>query len=331
MTNSNKIAVVIAGVVIALASLWYGQNSGLLPIAASQEAMQVDSIFKLMLTVSAGLFLLIEGVLIYSAIRFRQPQGDETDGPHIEGNVPLEIVWTAVPAVIVFIVSIYSFEVYNEMGGLDPTTSRDPGPQQLARQTQTSQSDRALVAFVPGQRDLALGLGTSPEPKAEPPLVIEVQGLQYAWIFTYPDTGVVSGEIHIPVGREVRLNITAADVLHSFWLPEFRIKQDAIPGRESTLRFTSNRLGDYAVVCAELCGPYHGAMNTRLYVESEEDFQDWLQQQIASSDPLDRAVAVNSTERSPSEVLAPYAQQMGINAQTVEYLSSQALPVVNEQ
>jgi cytochrome c oxidase subunit 2 len=94
-----------------------------MPVAASTDATEVDGLFNLMMTIATGLFLLVEGVLVYSVIKFRRRKGDTTDGPPLEGNVPLEIVWTAIPTVIVFILAIYSFEVYNTMGGLDPMMS----------------------------------------------------------------------------------------------------------------------------------------------------------------------------------------------------------------
>ncbi|MBZ8179516.1 cytochrome c oxidase subunit II [Oscillatoria salina] len=308
MKKTNTIIIVAVAIAIVLPSLWYGQNHGLLPIAASEEAKSVDSIFNLMMTVATALFLLIQGVLVYTAIKFRRRQGDETDGPNIEGNVPLEIVWTAIPTIIVLVISIYSFEVYNEMGGLDPMSSHDPGPQQL-------------VALDPSQKDLALGLGASPENQGkEPYLNVNVNGIQYAWIFTYPDTGVITGELHVPVGKEVRLNLSAGDVLHAFWLPEFRIKQDAIPGREAEIRFTPTLVGTYPIICAELCGAYHGAMKSQLFVQSEEDYQKWVEEQtqVANANNWDRAVASNLSDR---EFLAPYAEEMGINQETLAQLT----------
>jgi len=65
-------------------------------------------------------------------------------------------------------------------------------------------------------------------------------------------------EMHVPVGREVLVNISANDVIHAFWVPEFRLKQDAIPGRQSEVQFTPKIAGEYPLICAELCGPYHG-------------------------------------------------------------------------
>ena len=74
---------------------------------------------------------------------------------------------------------------------------------------------------------------------------MEVKGIQYAWIFTYPDSGITSGELHIPDNRPVQLKMTAGDVIHAFWVPQLRLKQDVIPGREAILAFTANRAGTY--------------------------------------------------------------------------------------
>lgn len=300
---------------MTLISLWYGQNHGLLPTAASSDAGDVDELFNFMMTIATGLFLLVEGVLVYSLIKFRRKKGDTTDGPPIEGNVPLEIVWTAIPTVIVFILSIYSFEIYNRMGGLDPMTAGDPGPQMAH-----AHHGSALVALDPDRQNLALGLGASPEsdPNAQP-LEIKVNGIQYAWIFTYPD-GVVSGEIHVPVDRPVALNMTAGDVIHAFWLPEFRIKQDVIPGRETNLVFTPNKIGQYPVVCAELCGAYHGGMKTQLYVQTEEDYQQWIQENTFAMSEDSETVAIAPESKSDTEFLAPYANDMGVDTDTLAQL-----------
>jgi cytochrome c oxidase subunit 2 len=325
----SQIATLLAGIALTLVSLWYGQNHGLLPVAASEEAAQVDALFNMMMTIATGLFVLVQGVIVITAIRFRRRKDDNTDGPPIHGNIPLEIVWTAIPAVTVLIISVYSFEIYNAMGGLDPMASHDHAGMKIAHTHEMSpthaNADKSLIALDTSKGAIALGLGASPENQNKPvPLTVNVMGLQYAWVFTYPETGVTSGELHIPNGQEVELKITAQDVLHAFWLPEFRLKQDAIPGRESELRFTPNRLGQYTIVCAELCGAYHGAMGAQLYVETPEEFQTWLkqQQEVASKDTLDQAVAANPAKMSTSEFLAPYAQKMGIESQTLEQLHS---------
>ena len=317
MNIPGNIITLIAGIAMTLISLWYGQNHGLLPMAASNDAKDVDELFNFMMTIATGLFLLVQGVLIYSMIKFRRKKDDSTDGPPIEGNVPLEIVWTAIPTVIVFILSIYSFEIYNRMGGLDPMAAGDPGPQ-LA-QIQHQHGD--LVALDPSQQNLALGLGVSPDSEQGiNPLEVKVNGIQYAWVFTYPDSGVISGEIHVPVDRPVQLNMTGGDVIHAFWLPQFRIKQDVIPGRETKLVFTPNAVGKYPVICAELCGAYHGGMKTQLYVETEEDYQQWIQDNTFAMTESNESVAMSPAPNTDAAFLAPYSEDLGVNADTLAQL-----------
>lgn len=301
---------------MTLISLWYGQNHGLLPLAASKDAGDVDELFNFMMTIATGLFLLVEGVLVYSIIKFRRKKGDTTDGPPVEGNVPLEIVWTAIPTVIVFILSIYSFEIYNRMGGLDPMVAGDPGPK-MAHGHHHGQ----LVALDP-QQDLALGLGVPPDSdQSIAPLEIKVNGIQYAWVFTYPDSGVISGEIHVPVNRPVALTMTGGDVIHAFWLPEFRIKQDVIPGRETNLVFTPNKVGQYPVICAELCGAYHGGMKTQLYVQTEEEYAQWIKDNTFAMNDNGESVAMTSAEsNSDAEFLAPYSADIGVDTDTLAQL-----------
>lgn len=327
MNILSNILTLILGIILTLASLWYGQNHGLMPVAASESANDVDSLFNLMMTIATGLFLLIEGVLIYILIKFRRQKGDQTDGPPIEGNVGLEIVWTAIPTIIVFILAVYSFDIYNRMGGLYPMASMDHGSKIAhhhdMKMEQNSLGDN-LVAFESKDQKIALGLGVPDSEKGENPLVINVNGIQYAWIFTYQDTGIISGEIHAPVNRPVELKMVAGDVIHSFWLPEFRIKQDVVPGRETLLSFVPNLIGSYPIICAELCGSYHGGMKTTLYVESQEDYDKWVQNNTFASNNLDQAVATNIKELSDQEYLAPYSHEMGVdlNSEKLEILSN---------
>ncbi|MEM8778551.1 MAG: cytochrome c oxidase subunit II [Cyanobacteria bacterium P01_G01_bin.49] len=310
MKIPSNIITLIVGVLITLISLWYGQNHGLMPVAASEDAKQVDNIFNFMMTIATGLFLLVEGVLIYSVIKFRRRKGDTTDGPPVEGNVPLEILWTAIPTIIVFILAIYSFETYNNMGGLDPVISRDMSPQQIAMDGHN--------------RQVALGIGTAgDESNTNPPLVVEVKAIQYAWIFTYPETGIVAGELHIPKDRPVRLNINAGDVLHAFWVPQLRLKQDAIPGREAVLAFTANREGDYPIICAELCGAYHGGMKSVLYVDNEDTYAQWEEaNKPVQQASLDETVAVEPKALSDREFLSPYAKEMEMDEEVLTQLAS---------
>ncbi len=107
-------------------------------------------------------------------------------------------------------------------------------------------------------------------------LVVEVTGFQFGWRFEYPDYGVSSNDLFLPRGQQVLFKITSRDVIHSFWVPEFRIKQDAVPGRWTTLRVTPTEVGDYRIRCAELCGYAHSAMYAPVVVVEPDDFEAWL-------------------------------------------------------
>ena len=318
MNIPSNIITLIAGILLTLISLWYGQNHGLMPVEASQGAAQVDGLFDLMMTIATGLFLIVEGVLVYCLIKFRRKQGDRTDGPPTEGNVPLEIVWTAIPTVIVLILALYSFEVYNNLGGLDPETSRDFPQEEM----QMASNAGKLVAYNPHQGHLALGLGNS-----QSDMEVDVNGIQYAWIFTYPETGIISGELHVPINKQVKLNMKAGDVIHAFWVPQLRIKQDVLPGRDSQLSFSANREGEYPIICAELCGPYHGGMKTVLYVHSEEDYQKWVEENstVAQREKEGETVAILSEQDSREVHLAHYSNHLGVNSKMLAQLKSDTI------
>ncbi|NJN85665.1 MAG: cytochrome c oxidase subunit II [Leptolyngbyaceae cyanobacterium SL_7_1] len=327
MNIPSQILTMLAGIALTLISLWFGQHHGLLPVAASKEAELVDGLFNTMMVVSVGLFILVQGVILISLFKFRRRAGDDTDGPPIHGNIPLEIVWTAIPAVIVLVIGVYSFDVYKALGGFDPEAANDPGVAQVAMlagdEFSTAILDPSQIKKHGHHHQMALGIGAFPEDEGRAAdLIVDVKGIQYAWIFSYPG-GITSGELHVPISKEVQLNLNAQDVLHAFWLPEFRLKQDAIPGRRTELRFKPERLGEYPVICAELCGPYHGGMVTKLYVEDQETFDTWVQTQLASQDNGE-AIALNPLDRTDSEYLAPFVSDLGITAETLAQLNSQS-------
>jgi len=115
-------------------------------------------------------------------------------------------------------------------------------------------------------------------------MVLEVEAQQFEWTFNYPDAGVTSGELHVPVDQQLELQLRALDVLHSFWVPEWRIKRDLVPGApgaaiDDTAVVTPDREGTYSVICTELCGVGHATMRATVVVESEAEFQQWLSQQ----------------------------------------------------
>ena len=337
MKIPSSILTLLIGIFVTLASLWYGQNHGLLPVAASQEAELVDGLFNVMMTIGFGLFLLVEGALIVAAFRFRRREGDEGDAEHMEGNIPLEIVWTAIPAVVVLGISIYSFDVYTRMGGLELMKHDMSAPAKSVEVAYASDALPGGSTTALGELPLASGLesagdglvsesglGVSPT-IADDVLKVDVQGVQYAFVFNYPN-GIVDGELHVPVGQPVELDLNAQDVLHAFWLPEFRIKQDMIPGQETKLVINAIKEGTYPVVCAELCGPYHGGMRTQLIVHSPEDYAAWVEERVAAIDngEVIATLPASSAERTDAEYLAPFVDplQLAIAPENLAELQS---------
>jgi cytochrome c oxidase subunit 2 len=134
-------------------------------------------------------------------------------------------------------------------------------------------------------------------------LVVEVTGFQYGWRFDYPDYDISSSDLYLPVGRQVLFEITSEDVIHSFWVPEFRIKQDAVPGRWTTLRVTPSEVGDYRIRCAEMCGYAHAAMYAPVVVVEPDAFEAWLAGQEVAAPPPE--------ELAPAELGARLAGEQG--------------------
>lgn len=107
-------------------------------------------------------------------------------------------------------------------------------------------------------------------------LTVRVVGSQFAWRFDYAELGFGSTELRLPKDRLVRLELVSRDVLHSFWVPEFRVKQDAVPGRAIALTMTATQLGEWNVYCAELCGLGHTVMRAPVRVVDEQAFAQWV-------------------------------------------------------
>ena len=254
------ILTLLAGMALVLTGLWIGQNVNLLPAQASVNAPVYDELFKVLFSIGSILFIGIVGLIVYSLVRFRRRVGDSGDGAAIEGNLPLEILWTAIPAVVVLFVGIYSYDIYDRMGGMTPLNDHSMHGMQVSdERTWGGISPVALE----GDGSIA-------------PLPVDVTAMQFAFIFHYPDSDITSGELHVPVGQPVALQMKALDVIHAFWVPQFRLKQDVIPGQPTLLSFTPTRAGQYPIVCAELCGPYHGGMRSNVIVEEPESFAAWV-------------------------------------------------------
>ena len=231
------IALTIVSSIVLLQFDWFGN-------AASEELGPIDTLFDVMIVLSAFVFAIVVVMLGYAVWMFRAKPGDESDGKPIHGNTRLEIAWTVIPTIIVLVGAVYSWIVLNDI-----------------------------------------------EAKAADRMPLHVVAQQYKWTFEYPEHEVggeplQTNELHVPVDRQLDVKLSALDVLHAFWVPEWRIKRDAVPagpgGDEVDDEFvvTPNEEGTYSLVCTELCGLGHATMRATVVVESEEEFDRWVEEQI---------------------------------------------------
>jgi len=139
----------------------------------------------------------------------------------------------------------------------------------------------AVVIFISYLGAISLAETRKIDPQA---LEVKVTGGQWFWSFDYPDYGITSDVLNLPVDRQVKLSLTSVDVIHSFWVPEFRVKQDVLPGENlvKELRFTPIETGDFMVLCAELCGGAHAYMNSPVKVVTDGEFQDWIDEELGN-------------------------------------------------
>ena len=257
MLNKNFYLILIISAVFAI-SFWIGFNVNLLPVEASINAPIYDELFKILFIIGLIIFIGMTIAVIYSLFKFRKRKDQYGDGIALEGNLTLEIVWTIIPSIIVLIIGLYSYNIYDRMGGMKELNH--------SHEMMTSNTEKiwAGISQASNNEDASNNLS------------VEVSAMQFAFLFNYPKGEFISGELHVPVDRKVSMKMESKDVIHAFWVPEFRIKQDIIPGQPTILNFTPTKVGKYPIICAELCGPYHGGMRASIIVEEESDYKDWF-------------------------------------------------------
>lgn len=283
-------------VAIAFISLWMGQAAYTwFPPQASAESVLVDNLFSFLVTLGTFIFLGVVGTLTYSILFQRAEKYDYSDGPPIEGNVKLEIIWTAIPFALVIWIAGYSYQVYNQMSIL--------GPMEHSHGTMMAEADAAEIS----------------DSKTLETEKIQVLARQWSWEFRYgaqANGNVSSTELHLPNNRRIKLVLHSEDVLHGLYIPAFRVKQDVIPGHDIDFEFTPIREGKYRLRDSEYSGTYFASMQTDVVVESPEAYQKWLAD-AASATPT---IAYN---RAASE----YAKRS--NANNWATVIPAAPPVVN--
>jgi cytochrome c oxidase subunit 2 len=254
---------VVIWLITFVSSYFFIAKTWWLPAGVSAAAAGIDQQFAFTYVVMGVVFVLAQCSLGYFAWRYRD-RGQPSKVEYSHGNTKLEVVWTLLTAVL--------FVGLNLMGSRIWAAERF-------------------------------------EPAHEGAIPVEVTGMQFAWYFRYagpdgkfgltspklmdPSSGseaaigldtsdpaakddVVTGTMFLPVNREVDLTLKAVDVIHSFFVPNFRFKQDAVPGLAIHMHFTPTQIGNYEIACAELCGLGHYKMHGMVRVVSQEDFDKWL-------------------------------------------------------
>ncbi|MBZ0156431.1 MAG: cytochrome c oxidase subunit II [Alphaproteobacteria bacterium] len=191
----------------------------------SNTAAKVDSTFLFIVGLSVALLVLITALMLFFVIKYNRKRHPVSE--NIEGNLPLEIIWTVIPTVIVLAMFYYGW------------------------------SDFAYIRNAP-----------------EGALPVQVTGRNWSWHFTY-ENGMQSDVLKVPRNKAVKLVLTSADVLHSFYIPAFRIKEDAVPGMKTRLWFIARDTGSYEIYCTEYCGTGHSHMRSKVVVLPEDEFESW--------------------------------------------------------
>jgi cytochrome c oxidase subunit 2 len=221
-----------------------GSPTPLLP--ASPGARQIYNLILVVFGVITVAFVVVEGLLIYTVVRFKGKVG-EPPPPQFEGNHRFETIWTSVIALVLLAIFVISLTVLFNIGYQPASTGGNTANQNIH---------------------------------------IQVVGHQWWWEFIYPDQKfTTANELHVPVNATVYLDIESADVIHSYWVPQLGGKMDAIPGKTNRTWFLANTIATYQGECSEYCGAEHAYMRFDVAVESAEDFQAWAQNQQAIAQP----------------------------------------------
>ncbi len=197
----------------------------------------IDLIFEVIFWITAITWIAVTAAMVIFLVRYRHREGRKAT--YIEGNSRLELVWTTITAVIMVALALASRSTWAEI--------KEHGP--------------------PGE------------------VFYKVTAKQFNWEITYPgpdgrlgtaDDVTIDNDLHVPVNKVVAIDLASKDVIHSFFVPNMRLKQDAVPGRIIHVWFEATEVGQYAIPCAELCGFGHSGMQGTLYVQSQEDYEKWL-------------------------------------------------------
>ncbi|MEJ7798848.1 MAG: cytochrome c oxidase subunit II [Solirubrobacteraceae bacterium] len=271
-------AVTLAGALAlatgASADLWTPESGG------SSNADDVDTLYKIVLAVAAVIFVGVEGVLVYSLVRFRARK--DAVPAQIRGNTRLEIGWTLGAAVVLVVLAVVTFAMLGDI-----------------RNPPNSDADGFKTPVV---ANIANASAFQPRPPNGRSLNIKVNGLRYSWRYTYPDAddNVLNNvfsytEMVVPTKTTVTLDIDAQDVAHSWWIPALGGKFDAVPGHTNFTWFKIAKPGVYRGQCAELCGRNHADMVAQVRAVEPAEFATWLKTKKREIDENNKSALARRT------------------------------------
>ena len=261
--------------------MWSG--TPLFPESASTMSGRVDALYVFLLAIAVFFSLLIAGLIVVYAVRYRR-RAPNSVGTVVRGGTLLEITWTVIPALITVAIFVWGASVFFAM-------SRPP--------------DEALNIYVVGK--------------------------QWMWKFQHLDGQREINELHVPVGRAVKLIMTSEDVIHDFFVPAFRVKADVVPGRYTTLWFQATLPGRYRLFCSQYCGTRHSGMTGEVVVMEPTAYQTWLggggaEGSLASAgEKLFADLACNTCHRPDAQGRGPVL--VGLFGKTVTTQSGETVTV----
>lgn len=276
---TGMLTAALIGAPTALAGVISPENAG-----GSPNASKIQTLYLIAFALGVLIFLLVEGVLIYSLVKFRWRRGGEPPA-QIRGNTKLEIGWTLGAASILVLLTVVTFIF---LPGIKNPAGSEPGGL-VAEARDSGGTDAGRLQFA------VLNQSTPPGP-ANTHLNIKVNGQQFLWRYNYgPKYDTYSYvDMVVPTNTTVTLDITASDVDHSWWIPELGGKADAIPGHTNHTWFRISEPGTYEGQCAELCGEGHADMVAKVRAVSPDEYKAWLATQAAD---IKEAQALLSLER----------------------------------
>ncbi len=248
----------------------------LFPEQASTMAGRVDALYFFLVGLSAFFSILIAGLIVSFAIKFRR-RTPQSVGAQIHGGMLLEITWSVIPLIITMGIFVWGASVFFAM-------SRPP--------------DETLNVYAVGK--------------------------QWMWKFQHLDGQREINELHVPVGRPVKMIMTSEDVIHDFFVPAFRVKADVIPGRYTSVWFQPTKPGRYHLFCAEYCGTRHSGMIGAVVVMDPSEYQTWLsggtpEGSLASAGAkLFADLACNTCHRPDAQGRGPVLEGLFGNAVTLQ-------------